>query len=267
MNNEDLVYLFQNEDNELKKEDILIELYKRNRGFLFRKFIGWKQGKYVSREDEEGLFMKTIYLAAKDFDYAKGWKFLTYLEYHCINQKTLYHVSNSKEREKNTQISRILKYIDTKDITVEELVEREDYNDICKKLNISYFKNPKSLIGYLNYRNRISIDKKVTDEDGSDFYNLIIDNYRVESEIEKESTLNSIREDIKTILKIFKNTGDRISYSILKDRLYHNKKTLEQIGNEFNISRERVRQLELEILRDLRNNKYKVDLEKYLKEI
>ncbi len=88
----------------------------------------------------------------------------------------------------------------------------------------------------------VSLDTKIKDEEGSTFINLVPSHYQSPDEFAIENEKEDILHD--KLYEALKVLNEREKYIILNRYLSDEPKTLQEIGDEFNITRERVRQIE-----------------------
>jgi len=110
----------------------------------------------------------------------------------------------------------------------------------------------------------LSLDHTFTSgsDDDKKLLNVVID--KLAEDPEKETTKHSFRQELKSILANFDEREQRIV------KMYHGIDyvrcfTLEEIGIEFDLTRERIRQIKKQVLEKLGQSKYKEKLLPYLK--
>jgi len=96
----------------------------------------------------------------------------------------------------------------------------------------------------------VSLDTKIKDEEGSSFINLVPSHYQAPDDFAIENEKEDIlQEKLYEALKVL---NEREKYIILNRYLSEDPKTLQDIGYKFNITRERVRQIEKRALEKMK---------------
>ena len=108
----------------------------------------------------------------------------------------------------------------------------------------------------------VSIDKPVGDENDTKIGDFLQDN-STSSAPEHESELVELRKEISNVLKSL-SEKERMVLTLRFGLEGHEQMTLEDIGNILNLSRERIRQIERNALKKLRNSKYAKGLMDFL---
>ncbi|UOQ38003.1 RNA polymerase sigma factor RpoD [Candidatus Vidania fulgoroideae] len=190
--------------------------------------------------------------AIERFEYKKGFKFSTYSTWWIRQSITRSIADQSKiiriPVHMTENLSKILKIINKKSKN-KSFLNSKDLNIIKKKINISksnvlkvleLSKGPLSLEGILNTKKgNISRSEIVKDTSQKSNEELI-------SDIE-------LKEIVSNVLS-FLDVKER---KIIKMRFgigYRKEKTLEEVGKKFNVTRERIRQIESKALNKIRNN-------------
>lgn len=267
-NNEDLCVLYQN-GNENALEALII----KNERLIYSRVEKYKNT-YMQDLLEEDLFQDGaigMITAAKRFDISLGYKFSTYAT-HWIDQS-------------------ITRKIENEGFTIRVPVHVfENVNRLRREVNEVEFLN-------LNYSDKFKLLKKYTGFSEEEIYNLsmiysnILNssslNILMKSELStgasgrvelinliKDETENRtidtvfekiFREDILAILKTLDDREEDIikkRYGFINDR----PRTLEEIGNEYGLTRERIRQIENNALDKLKNTGKASKIKEYLYE-
>ena len=96
----------------------------------------------------------------------------------------------------------------------------------------------------------VSLDSKIKDEEGNSFINMVPSHYQAPDEFVMENEKEDIlHEKLYNALDVL---NEREKYIILNRYLSDEPKTLQEIGDEFNITRERVRQIEKRALNKMK---------------
>ena len=229
--------------------------------------------KYVGRGlDFEDLIQEGdigLMKAIDRFELSKGFKFSTYSTYWIkqsidrgIKDKARTIRIPVHELEKIFKINKIMKEIENETGTeipnIDEIVKRYNENSM-KKIT-------KEQVTFLltSIRETIQLDKIIGDDNDSTIGELIEDK-SVENP-QDEADRMGLRNDLLKAME--KLTDKQKKILILRFGLIDgNQKTLEEVGKEFNITRERVRQIEAKALRQLRHPSRSKELKEYVLEL
>ncbi|HVK03574.1 MAG TPA: RNA polymerase sigma factor RpoD/SigA [Armatimonadaceae bacterium] len=197
--------------------------------------------------------------AAERFDPKRGYRFSTYAT-QWIRQAIGRAVDNkAKSIRLPAHVSESLRKIDKARSEIRREVGEEPTTDqLAQKTGIS----SRKVTALLNTTQEpISLDMPVGDEENTSLGSLLYD--RTSPDPQEELVDTEMREEIDSILA----TLDERERLIMRKRFgFDGEDTyvLQQIGEELNISRERVRQIEAQALRKLRSAARKRRLRDYL---
>ncbi|UOQ27860.1 RNA polymerase sigma factor RpoD [Candidatus Vidania fulgoroideae] len=200
--------------------------------------------------------------AVERFEYKKGFKFSTYSTWWIRQSITRSIADQSKiiriPVHMTENLSKILKIINKKSKN-KSFLNSKDLSIIKKKINISksnvlkvleLSKGPLSLEGVLNTKKgNISRSEIVKDTSQKSNEELISD---IELKEVVSNVLSFLDDKERKIIKMRFGIG------------YRKEKTLEEVGKKFNVTRERIRQIESKALNKIRNNSI-IDLLKIFK--
>lgn len=201
------------------------------------------------------------------FDYTKWFKFISYAVWR-IRQSILQHIAeNSPIRipmNQNGRINRIQKYINK----IEQTEYRTPTDEEIKEefeLSDTEFKHYLDAVSAVKLK---SLDEKINNDENEDDFKSIVENVgskRPDFDLEQQSTKEAILSALDTDLKKPNGLWKPDPKEIIRLHFYENK-TLEEIAERFDISRERVRQIRDKALKRLRSNKTLQDLYNSLNE-
>ena len=220
-----------------------LELYQQNTGFIY--MIIRKRIRGIN--DEEDLMQQSFFALVKAVDYfnpdLEETNFLTLLKY-CIWNETRNLTSELPAQMQN----KIYKYRKTKDKLYNELGREPKNYEIMLEMGISFnqleeIKRAYKISCVMSLDEPISVDGTTTR----------LDLYSESTEDIQDFDSNIEQQELR---KIIGEALDRLperSKEVVED-IYYKGKTLEQCGNELNVSRERIRQIKSESFRQLRKN-------------
>lgn len=259
---------FNEIDDETKKkiETVVDKISKANLRFVVSVAKQYQQFK-IPLQDLINEWNRWMVKAIYRFDYTKWFKFISYAVWR-IRQSILQHIAeNSPIRipmNQNGRINRIQKYINK----IEQTEYRTPtYEEIKEEFELSdtEFKHYLDAVSAVKLK---SLDEKINNDENEDDFKSIVENVgskRPDFDLEQQSTKEAILSALDTDLKKPNGLWKPDPKEIIRLCFYENK-TLEEIAERFDISRERVRQIRDKALKRLRSNKILQDLYNSLNE-
>ena len=197
--------------------------------------------------------------AAKRFDETRGFKFISYAVWWI--RQTILQALAEQSRIVRLPLNRVgaLNKIGKAYRNLEQEFEREpSKNELATELDM----NEKDVAEALKiFRRHVSVDAPFSERDESSLLDIIQndqqpspDNSLMSESLKKdiESALTTLSERESEVLKLY--------FGFTKDHSY----TLEEIGDKFNLTRERVRQIKEKAIRRLRHASRSKNLRTYL---
>jgi RNA polymerase primary sigma factor len=251
----DLVIKAQNGDKEAKNK--LVNHNIKLVISIAKKYIG--NGVEMDDLIQEGTF--GLYTAIERFDISKGFKFSTYANWW-IKQSIIsaIHQYGRNIRIPTNKYEEIQKYKATYKLLYSKLNREPTIDEIAEEMKIPY---EKCLSLYFLQSGTISYNQKVSSDESEETelgYFLESDE-NVEEDIEK----NSLKEDVRKTLSKAGLTNREYYVIVHRFGMFGMKKmTLEDLGNNLSITRERVRQVEKKALTKLKRTFKKYNLNSYV---
>ncbi len=217
----------------------------------------------VSLGDLIGYGSLGLIKAAKRFDETRGFKFISYAVWW-IRQSIMEGISNDSRtiRIPTNKIGDLRKLKDCTSRLEQKLQRTPSPEELQDELQMSPSQFNQLIHGDVSVS---SMDRKINDDENTTFADLLQDN---SNETMNSVYLNSsLKTDLRRLLSIL-NEKEKIIicqlYGIDLNGNYQEPKTLEEVGNQLGLTKERVRQIRNKIFKRLKNNRNIKSLKEYL---
>lgn len=260
LSNRELVRLIQNGDQQAKQD-----LCVKNRGLVEKE--AWRLGgllnNRLTHEDLVQIGMIGMLTAVEKFDLDAGFEFSTYALWWIRQQ--MYRAIMDEGFTIRVPVHVMEKILKANKLA-RKYVNIENRSEKIKIIAKEMFEEPETVEELFSIQSYIlehtSLDLPVKDGEGTTLYELVEpkeDQVSVEDEI-LAYDLHDELENILSELTTKEQEVIRQRFGLIDGR----EKTLEEVGEQFGVTRERIRQIESKALSKLRTKSVKRKLEIYL---
>lgn len=263
--NLDLARVQKDEKKEEKMTKIIAESNLRLVVSIAKKYIG--RGLAFLDLIQEGNL--GLLKAISKFDVKKGYKFSTYSTWWIRQSITRAIADQCRTIRVPVHIhEKINKLIQEERKLVNALERDPTEEELAEALNISVYEVREIKEYGLSI---LSLEERVGEDEDNEFGEFIADESAISPE--ENSITTALRKDIGSVLSTLPERQEiilRMRYGLQReeapDQRFNRAHTLEEVGKEFHLTRERIRQLEAKALKKIREPRQKNRLKEYVNE-